>query len=57
MTHEAMTTLIREGWGKNNPAFRQLFTTMFIPGANQEQIVWFNELQRIAVSPRCQPPA
>jgi pimeloyl-ACP methyl ester carboxylesterase len=49
-THEAMTTLIREGWGKNNPAFRQLFATMFIPGANQEQIVWFNELQRIAVS-------
>lgn len=49
-THEAMTTLIREGWGKNNPAFRQLFTMMFIPGANQEQIVWFNELQRIAVS-------
>jgi pimeloyl-ACP methyl ester carboxylesterase len=49
-THEAMTTMIREGWGKNNPAFRQLFTTMFIPGANQEQITWFNELQRIAVS-------
>jgi pimeloyl-ACP methyl ester carboxylesterase len=49
-THEAMTTLIREGWGKNNRVFRQLFTTMFIPGANQEQIVWFNELQRIAVS-------
>jgi pimeloyl-ACP methyl ester carboxylesterase/DNA-binding SARP family transcriptional activator len=49
-THEAMTTLIREGWGKNNPTFRQLFTTMFIPGANLEQIVWFNELQRIAVS-------
>jgi pimeloyl-ACP methyl ester carboxylesterase len=49
-THEAMTTLIREGWGKNNPVFRQLFTTMFIPGASREQINWFNELQRIAVS-------
>jgi len=49
-THEAMTTLIREGWGKNNPVFRQLFTTMFIPGASQEQIVCFNELQRIAAS-------
>jgi pimeloyl-ACP methyl ester carboxylesterase len=49
-THEAMTTLIREGWGKNNPAFRQLFTTMFIPAASQEQIVCFNELQHIAVS-------
>jgi pimeloyl-ACP methyl ester carboxylesterase len=49
-THEAMTTLIRENWGKNNPTFRQLFTTMFIPGANLEQIVCFNELQRIAAS-------
>jgi pimeloyl-ACP methyl ester carboxylesterase/DNA-binding SARP family transcriptional activator len=49
-THEAMTTLIREGWGKDDPTFRQLFTTMFIPGSNHEQMVWFNELQRIAVS-------
>jgi pimeloyl-ACP methyl ester carboxylesterase len=50
-THEAMTTLIREGWGKNNPVFRHLFTTMFIPGANQEQMDWFDELQRLTVSP------
>jgi pimeloyl-ACP methyl ester carboxylesterase len=49
--HEAMTTLIREGWGADKPAFRQLFTTMFIPGANQDQTAWFNELQRITVSP------
>ena len=49
-THEAMTALIREGWGKDNPAFRQLFTMMFIPGASQEQIAWFNELQRMTVS-------
>jgi pimeloyl-ACP methyl ester carboxylesterase len=49
--HEAMTTLIREGWGADKPAFRQLFTTMFIPGANRDQTAWFNELQRITVSP------
>ena len=50
-THEAMTTLIREGWGQNNPVFRQVFTSMFIPGASPEQMAWFNELQRSTVSP------
>jgi pimeloyl-ACP methyl ester carboxylesterase/DNA-binding SARP family transcriptional activator len=50
-THEAMTTLIREGWGKDNPAFRQLFTETFIPGASREQMAWFNDLQRETASP------
>lgn len=50
-THEAMTTLIREGWGKDNPAFRQLFTETFIPGATREQMAWFNNLQRETASP------
>lgn len=50
-THEAMTALIREGWGQNNPVFRHLFTAMFIPGADQVQMDWFDELQRISVSP------
>ena len=46
-----MLTLMRVGWGKENPAFRQLFTSQFIPGATKEQADWFNELQRITVSP------
>ncbi|SJM30359.1 alpha/beta hydrolase [Mesorhizobium delmotii] len=50
-THEAMTTLIREGWGKDNAAFRQLFTEAFIPGASREQMAWFNDLQRQTTSP------
>jgi pimeloyl-ACP methyl ester carboxylesterase len=50
-THEAMTSLIRAGWGADTPAFRQLFTMMFIPDGDQEQISWFNELQRVTVSP------
>jgi DNA-binding SARP family transcriptional activator/pimeloyl-ACP methyl ester carboxylesterase len=50
-THEAMTTLIREGWGSDNPAFRQLFTEIFIPGAAREQMAWFNNLQRETASP------
>ena len=46
----AMLTLMRVGWGKENPAFRQLFTSQFVPGATKEQADWFNELQRITVS-------
>jgi pimeloyl-ACP methyl ester carboxylesterase/DNA-binding CsgD family transcriptional regulator len=37
---------IRVGWGKENPAFRQLFTSRFIPGGTPEQMSWFNELCR-----------
>jgi len=45
-----MRTLMRLGWGKENPAFRQLFTSQFIPGGTKEQADWFNELQRISAS-------
>jgi class 3 adenylate cyclase/pimeloyl-ACP methyl ester carboxylesterase len=50
-THEAMATLIREKWGSDNPAFRQMFAEMFIPGASREQMAWFNELQKNSTSP------
>jgi pimeloyl-ACP methyl ester carboxylesterase len=50
-TREAMLTLTRSGWGKNNPAFRQVFSTLFFPGAKHAEVEWFNELQRICVSP------
>jgi pimeloyl-ACP methyl ester carboxylesterase/DNA-binding SARP family transcriptional activator/tetratricopeptide (TPR) repeat protein len=48
---EAMGTLMREGWGQDNPVFRQLFTSIFIPGASRQQMDWFNELQRKTVTP------
>jgi len=47
----AMLTLMRLGWGQENPAFRQLFTSQFIPGGTKAQADWFNELQRISTSP------
>ena len=43
--------MIREGWGKDNPAFRQFFTSLFMPVATREQMNWFNELQKVATSP------
>jgi len=42
----AVCEVIRAGWGKENPAFRQVFTARFMPGASDAQIAWFNELCR-----------
>ena len=49
----AMKTLMRSGWGQENPAFRQIFTSQLIPGGSKEQIDWLNELQRRTTSPEC----
>jgi class 3 adenylate cyclase/pimeloyl-ACP methyl ester carboxylesterase len=49
----AMATLMRLGWGADNPSFRQMFTGQFIPGGTQEQAASFNELQRRTTSPEC----
>ncbi len=48
---EALSVLMREGWGQDHPVFRQLFTSTFIPGASPKQMDWFNELQLRTVSP------
>ena len=43
---EALGELARFGWGSDNPSFRQVFTSRFIPGATKEQMDWFNDLCR-----------
>lgn len=48
---EALMALTRMGWGRNNPAFRQVYTSMFFPGGTQEELNWFNELQKVTTSP------
>jgi pimeloyl-ACP methyl ester carboxylesterase/DNA-binding CsgD family transcriptional regulator len=48
---EAMNKLAELGWGQYNPAFRQFFTTQFIPDGTPEQHHWFNELERVSTSP------
>lgn len=42
--YESMIELMRAGWGRDNPVFRQVFTSRFIPGASAEQVAWFNDL-------------
>ncbi len=48
---EALIHLIRIGWGQENPAFRQLFSTMLMPDATPEQSSSLNELVRISATP------
>ena len=38
-------------WGSDNPAFRQVFTSRFVPEATDEQLKWFNDLCRKTTSP------
>jgi len=48
--HEAMMSLMRSGWGSDNPAYRQLFTTQFMPEGTKEQWEALNELQLLSAS-------
>jgi pimeloyl-ACP methyl ester carboxylesterase/DNA-binding winged helix-turn-helix (wHTH) protein len=47
----ALASLLRLGWGLNNPAFNRTFTCRFIPEATPEHEQWFDELQRVSTSP------
>ena len=44
--YKAMIDLVRLEWGSDNPTFRQVFTSRFIPGGTEEQLGWYNDLCR-----------
>ena len=46
-----MLKLVELGWGRDNAAFRQVYTTIFIPDSRPEQYRWFTDLQRMSTSP------
>ena len=48
---EAFLTLMRQGWGQDNPAFRKMFASLYLPEATAEQVAWWTDLQRVATSP------
>lgn len=48
---KVLHSLMRIGWGHENPAFRRVFATQLMPEATLEQLKWFDELQRISASP------
>ncbi|HLA11039.1 MAG TPA: alpha/beta fold hydrolase [Pyrinomonadaceae bacterium] len=49
---QALITLIRKGWGRDTPRFRQVFTGQFFhPDADPKLIAHFNEMQRASADP------
>ena len=49
---EALVTLIRKGWGRDTPRFRQVFTSLFFqPDADPKLLAHFNEIQRESADP------
>ena len=51
LEEEAYRSMIRAGWAKEDPIFRRVFTSIFIPDATEEQMRWFDDLQRMSTSP------
>jgi class 3 adenylate cyclase/pimeloyl-ACP methyl ester carboxylesterase len=49
----AMATLMKFGWGADDPTFRQIFTSQLMPTATREHADAFNEQQRKSASPEC----
>ena len=48
---ETYRSMIRVGWAKEDATFRRVFTARFIPDANEQQLAWFDDLQRMSTSP------
>ena len=49
--YKAMIDLVRLEWGSDNPTYRQVFTSRFIPEGTDEQIGWYNDLCRKTLTP------
>jgi pimeloyl-ACP methyl ester carboxylesterase/DNA-binding CsgD family transcriptional regulator len=48
---DAMCQLVESGWGQENAAYRQLFTSQFFPAATVEQMRAFNDLELLSATP------
>jgi pimeloyl-ACP methyl ester carboxylesterase/DNA-binding CsgD family transcriptional regulator len=49
---QAQLKLIEVGWGRDDPSYRQMFATMFMPGGSLEQIQSMSEFQRLSATPQ-----
>jgi pimeloyl-ACP methyl ester carboxylesterase/DNA-binding CsgD family transcriptional regulator len=47
---DLLQSLVRVGWGRQDPVFRRVFTARFLPGGTPEQMDSFDELQRLSAS-------
>jgi pimeloyl-ACP methyl ester carboxylesterase/DNA-binding CsgD family transcriptional regulator len=47
---EALVAVIRAGWATEDPAFRHLFSMLFLPHGTPAQMAWYDELLRTTAS-------
>lgn len=47
---EAILTLVARGWGRDDPAYRHIFSSAFLPGATPDELAGFDEFQRHTTS-------
>lgn len=47
---EALIAAIRAGWAGEEPAYRHLFSMLFLPHGTSEQLAWYDELLRATTS-------
>jgi len=47
---ETLVNLIRVGWGRNHPSFRQVFPYRFIPQGTPEQLKWWGDLEAVSAT-------
>jgi pimeloyl-ACP methyl ester carboxylesterase/DNA-binding CsgD family transcriptional regulator len=50
-TFDTLAKLIELGWGRDDPSFRQVFATQFMPGAGIDVLRAFNEMMRVSSAP------
>jgi pimeloyl-ACP methyl ester carboxylesterase/DNA-binding CsgD family transcriptional regulator len=48
---EAQLKLVEVGWGRDDPAYRNIFSTQFVPEGSLEHLKSMSELQRKSASP------
>ena len=48
---EALVAAIRAGWTTEDPAFRHVFSMLFLPHGTPAQLAWYDELLRTTTSP------
>jgi pimeloyl-ACP methyl ester carboxylesterase/DNA-binding CsgD family transcriptional regulator len=47
---EALIAAIRAGWAGDEPAYRHLFSMLFVPHGTPEQLGWYDELLRMTTT-------
>jgi DNA-binding NarL/FixJ family response regulator len=48
---EGLLSAIRAGWTSDDPAFRRVFSMLFLPHGTPEQMAWYDELLRRTSTP------